>query len=182
MRSSLSGTVPERVPAREGLSGNPLGLAGIVAAIVIGLACPAASGERFGAVRVDVAPMIAQGNGLQAEALRGELLAALQRSFADRLGGSGTSLVVRVRSLSLSPYAGSQGGRGSLGGGGPNDYLDGEALLVARDGRVLARHPQLSALPSSSGGAWYDPDSERRRVAAIAEHYAQWLRRMLPAE
>ena len=134
-------------------------------------------------MRVDVGPMIAQGNGLQAEALRGELLAALQRSFADRLGGKGTSLVVRVRGLSLSPYAGSQGGRGGFGGGGgPNDYLDGEALVVARDGRVLARHPQLSALPSSSGGAWYDPDSERRRVAAIAEHYAQWLRRTLPIE
>jgi hypothetical protein len=37
--------------------------------------------------------------------------------------------------------------------------------------------PQLSALPASSGGAWYDPASERRRVAALAEHYAQWLRR-----
>ncbi len=138
--------------------------------------------ERFGAVRVDVGPMIARGYGVQAEALRGDLLAALQRSFADRLGGSGTSLVVRVQSLSLSPYAGSQAGRGSFGGGGSTDYLDGEALLVARDGRIIARHPQLSALPSSSGGAWYDPDSERRRVAAIAEHYAQWLRRMLPAE
>lgn len=182
MRSSPFGTVPERMPVRDGLSGSHLGLAALVTAFFVGLASPAASGDRFGTVRVDVAPMIAQGNGLQAEALRRELLTALQRSFADRIGGSGTNLVVRVRSLSLSPYAGSQGGRGSLGGGGPNDYLDGEALLVARDGRVLARHPQLSALPSSSGGAWYDPDSERRRVTAIAEHYAQWLRRMLPAE
>ncbi|WP_238180247.1 hypothetical protein [Methylobacterium haplocladii] len=139
---------------------------------------------RFASVRVDVRPMLALGGGAQAEALRADLTASLRQTFADRIGGRGPSLVVVVRSLSLNPYAGSQGGggRGSLGGGGSNDYLDGEALLVAANGQVLARHPQLSVLPASSGGAWYDPASERRRIAAIAEQYAQWLVRMLPVE
>ena len=89
-----------------------------------------------------------------------------------------TDLVVST----LTAYAGSQGGRHGFGGGGQSDYLDGEALLVGEKGQVLARHPQLAVLPSSSGGAWYDPASERRRIAAIAEQYAQWLVRMLPVE
>ncbi|MET0257368.1 MAG: hypothetical protein ABW179_02210 [Methylobacterium sp.] len=145
----------------------------------------AASGfGRFGSVRVDVRPMLALGAGAQAEALRSDLTAALRQAFADRIGGRGPGLVVLVRGLSLNPYAGGQGdgGRGGLGGGGSNDYLDGEALLVGANGQVLARHPQLAVLPSSSGGAWYDPGSERRRIAAIAEQYAQWLVRVLPAE
>ena len=139
---------------------------------------PAPAFDRLASVRVDVQPMVEQGGGPQAEALREDLLAALRTSFADRLvGGRGPSLVVVVRSLSMRPYV---GGEGRLAGGMQSDYLDGEALLVAGNGAVLARHPQLSALPASYGGAWYDPQSERRRVTAIAEHYAQWLSRALP--
>ena len=144
---------------------------------------PRLNGERFADIRVDVRPLIAQGNGLQAEALRADLTAALRRSFAGRLGGRGPVLVVLVRGLSLPPYAGAQGGgRGGLGGGNQTDYLDGEALLVGRGGEVLGRHPQLTATPSSYGGPWYDPVSERRRVTAVANIYAEWLRRQLPAD
>ena len=95
---------------------------------------------------------------------------------------AGPCCVVRIKGLSINPYAGGDGGRGRLGGGTQSDYLDGEALLIGRRGEVLARHPQLSAVPSSSGGAWYDPASERRRVTAIAQHYAGWLRRALPQD
>ncbi|MHC2021271.1 hypothetical protein [Methylobacterium sp. CM6247] len=137
--------------------------------------------SRLSTIRVDVGPLLAQGGGAPAEALRGDLLTALNQEFADRLGGTGPVLVVRIKSLSLRPYTGSEGGRSGFGGGSQSDYLDGEALLVGRRGEVLARHPQLSALPSSSGGAWYDMDSERRRVAAIARHYAGWLRRAFPS-
>ncbi|WP_156463041.1 hypothetical protein [Methylobacterium sp. Leaf93] len=136
---------------------------------------------RLSAIRVDVGPLLAAGGGAPAEALRDDLLGALNREFADRIGGAGPVLVVRIKSLSLRPYTGSEGGRSGFGGGSQSDYLDGEALIVGRRGEFLARHPQLSALPSSSGGAWYDPDSERRRVAAIAQHYAGWLRRAFPS-
>ena len=74
--------------------------------------------ENFSALRVDVGPLLAQGGGLQAEALRTDLTAALRRSFADRLGGRGPTLVVRVRGLSINPYAGSGSGRSGFGGGG----------------------------------------------------------------
>lgn len=148
------------------------------------MAVPAVAQDaaRLSGIRVDVQPLIAQGGGLQAEALRADLLAALQDSFADRLGRGGPTLVVRIKGLSMNPYVGGGGGRHGLGGGTQSDYLDGEALLVGPRGQVIARHPQLSALPASSGGAWYDPDSERRRVTAIAQHYAGWLRRALPVD
>ncbi|TXM70557.1 hypothetical protein [Methylobacterium sp. WL120] len=144
---------------------------------------PSLRGERFADVRVDVRPLLALGAGAQAEALRADLTAALRSRFAGRLGGRGPSLVVLVRGFSLRPYAGGgTNGRSGFGGGSQNDYLDGEALLVARDGAVLGRHPQLTATPSSFGGAWYDPQSERRRVTAIADIYADWLVRNLPAD
>ena len=144
---------------------------------------PSLGGERFSDVRVDVRPLLALGAGAQAEALRADLTAALRSRFAARLGGRGPSLVVLVRGFSLRPYTGSgTDGRSGFAGGTQSDYLDGEALLVARDGAVLGRHPQLTATPSSFGGAWYDPQSERRRVTAIADIYADWLVRNLPAD
>lgn len=147
-----------------------------VLALVVGARADGLSG-----VRVDVGPLIARGGGPQAEVLRADLMAALRANFADSLGGSGPTLVVRIHSLSLTTYAGGQGGRSGLGGGSQTDYLDGEALLVDRRGAVIGRHPQLSATPASFGGAWYDEASERRRVAAIAGHYAGWLRRAFPS-
>lgn len=141
------------------------------------------SQRNFSGIRVDVQALISRGGGAQALVLRDDLTAALRAEFADRIGSGGPALVVRITGLSINPYAGGEGGRGRFGGGGgQSDYLDGEALLVGRRGEILARHPQLSALPASSGGAWYDPESERRRVAALAQHYAAWLRRGLPGD
>jgi hypothetical protein len=140
-----------------------------------------APAARYAAVVVDVEALRAKGLGPFAEALRGDLQAAMRAAFADRIG-PGPRLVVRITGVSLNAYAGSDarpgGGRG-WGGGMNNDYLEGEALVVGRDGAILQRHPQLSASPASSGGAWYNPASERRRLAALAEHYAGWLRRAL---
>lgn len=156
------------------------------AALLPGLAratgLPSLGGERLSGVRVDVQPLLAKGGGSPAEDLRDDLLAALRTEFARQLGGRGPVLVVRITGLSLNPYAGGDGGRGRLGGGTQSDYLEGEALLVGRRGEILARHPQLSAVPASSGGAWYDPASERRRVTTLAAHYAGWLRRALPKD
>ncbi len=164
----------------------------LLGAAALGVAAPGGSAvwaqvvplpARFSSVAVDVGPLRALGLDTYAEFVRRALLAEAQRAFADRLGGPGPALVVRITGLSLNSYAGSgQGtsGRGrSVGGGSDNDYLDGEALIVGPRGAVLARHPQLSVVPASSGGAWYDPQSEQRRIVALAQHYAAWLRRTL---
>jgi hypothetical protein len=136
---------------------------------------------QFSDVRVDVRPLLDKGAGLQAEALAADLTEALRKNFAGRIGGRGPRLVVVVNGLSLRPYVGS-GARLGVGGNLQTDYLEGEALLVGPKGQVLGRHPQMTATPSSYGGAWYDPQFEERRLAAIADIYAQWLARDLPRD
>ncbi len=133
---------------------------------------------QFSSVTVDVDRLHALGLGAYAEFVRAAVLAETRRAFADRLGRGGPRLVVRITGVQLSSYSGSGGGR--LGGGGtPSDYLQGEALIVAPRGEILARYPQLSATPASSGGPWYDLQSERRRAIYLAQHYAAWLRRTI---
>ena len=135
------------------------------------------AGPTYSAVAVDVGPLRAKGLGPYAETVGRTLQAELAQVFADRIAPGGPRLVVRVDALSMQAYVG--GENRIVGGAVPNDYLDGEALVVGRRGEVLSRLPQLSVLPSNLGGAWYDPESEGRRVVAIARHYAAWLRRRL---
>lgn len=134
--------------------------------------------QGFASVRADVGPLLAKGLGGYAEEVRGALDGALSEAFKDRLTPGGPRLVVRITGLSMPAYVGGEN-RFGMGGGVPSDYLEGEALVVGRRGEILSRLPQLSALPSSSGGAWYDPAAESRRLVAVAQHYAGWLRRRL---
>jgi hypothetical protein len=138
---------------------------------------PAAPGQRFSAVAVDVERLHALGLGDYAEFVRAAVLGETRRAFADRLGGPGPRLVVRITGIYLASYSG--GGSGRFGGTSHTDNLEGEALVVGPRGEVLARYPQLSATAAASGGAWYDPASERRRVVNLAQHYAGWLRRRI---
>jgi len=154
----------------------------LAAALASGVPVSAALAQpapgHFSSIQVDVGRLHALGTGPQADVLRAALLAALRQTFADRLGGSGPALVVRITGLSIRTFVGPSDRAGFSGGN--SDYLEGEALVVGPRGSILARYPQLSALPSSSGGAWYDPASERRRLEALAQHYASWLRRTVP--
>ena len=154
-------------------------MAGLAASVAAeGAALAQAAPPRFSAVLVDIGPLQAKGLGPFADYVRSALQAELGKAYADRLGGGrgAPRLVVRIDGISMPAYVGREGSR-SFGGGISNDYLEGEALVVAASGQILTRHPQLSALPSNSGGAWYDERSEQRRVVALAAHYAGWLRR-----
>jgi hypothetical protein len=171
--------------AAERMRSRVLGrLAGLLLCAVAGSAAAASdfpATAQFSDIRVDVRPLLDKGAGLQAEALAADLTEALRKTFAGRIGGRGPRLVVVVSGLSLRPYVGS-GARPGFGGNVQSDYLEGEALLVGPKGQVLGRHPQMTATPSSYGGAWYDPQFEDRRLVAIADIYAQWLARDLPRE
>jgi hypothetical protein len=164
--------------ARGWLAGLFL-LCGLASAVAAGGDFPPTA--VFSDIRVDVRPLREAGAGPQADALAADLNAALRKNFAGRIGGRGPRLVVVVKALSLRPYVGG-GARRGRGGNFETDYLEGEALLVGRDGQVLGHHPQMTATPSSYGGAWYDPDFERRRLSVIADIYAQWLARDLPRD
>ncbi|GJD98763.1 hypothetical protein [Methylobacterium isbiliense] len=144
------------------------------------------AGQAPSSVAVDVDRLLALGLGPTAELIRSAMTAELQTVFADRLGGQ--RLVVRLTGLTLSAYVGGGaggsgggggGGGGRGGGGGDTDYLEGEALVLGPRGEIVARYPQLLALPSSTGGAWYQPDNEQRRIVILARYYAQWLRRTM---
>jgi hypothetical protein len=54
-----------------------------------------------------------------------------------------------------------------------SDSITGEALVVGPRGEILARYPQHAA-PGAHARAT-DPN-EPGRAAAVARHYARWLR------
>lgn len=168
-----------------------VGFAGALAALVLGAPVsgwaqtfPTAPPKlHFQSIVVDTSILYARQNLITADLLHDALEAELHRDFADRLGGAGPRLVVRITGLTLNDYVGSGGGSVGfgMGGGGMNsDYLEGEALVVGARGEVLARYHQLSAIPASSGGAWYLPGSGDRRVVALAKHFGGWLQRAIP--
>jgi hypothetical protein len=146
------------------------------------LAAPAqAQAQAYSRITADASRLRELGLGPYAREIEANLARSLARAFAGRTGVRGApALLVRITGVQLSSYAGGEGGDGFRfgGGGSSSDYMDGEALVL--DGRrVLSRHPQLATLPSSSGGAWYGPQNEQRRTAALCDHYAGWLARAL---
>lgn len=154
-------------------------IAGAAAAIATPVVAQTQPQATYSTIGVDVGPLEGQGLGPYADIVRATLEAELRTAFADVMARSGPRLVVRITGLSLRSYAGGSSSRLGGSGGTSNDYLEGVALVTGRNGAVLRRHPQLSALPASSGGAWYLPDNEQRRLAALCAHFASWLRRAL---
>jgi hypothetical protein len=147
-------------------------LTGLAAAALAGCQSTAqtASPVAIGAIRVDTGPLAAKGQAATA-AVIGPML---ERELAGlRTAGHGATLAVTVTGLHLTSYAGGQAV--TLG----NDTLESEAVLIGADGRVLARHPILAVMAPSYGGAWYRPDVNQRRIAALVASNAQWIRRAL---
>jgi len=124
-----------------------------------------AQGATFSRIVVDTKPLEARGGHGAAAVIRPRLQAALQREFAGRLGRGGPTLIARVHSVQMSSYT------GATRGGVPSDYLEGEVIA----GREA--FPMLVTQSSDIGGAWYLPDNEIRRLNAIAESFANWIRR-----
>lgn len=152
------------------------------AAIVLGAGLMSAAGtaalaeQNFSGVRVDTSALDGGGRYIGPA-----LEASLRHYFQDELRGGRDApvLVVRVTgvTLDLSPAVGGGGYDG--GGNGSSDYLQGEALIVAKGGRVIERYPMLAALAADQGG-WYLPNFQQRKARALSDHYAYWLRKQLP--
>ena len=87
-------------------------------------------------------------------------------------------LYVRITGLSLNAYAGGSGvGFRGRSAGVDSDYLEGDFQVLGPRGEVLAGRPMVVNTPASSGGAWYLPGNEQRRIEAIARIFAGWIRR-----
>ena len=164
---------------RRNLLGLLLAGASLAAAPLL---IPAAQAQplMIGAIRVDTSRIARQGWGENADRIR----VAMERQLAQTLGplyrrGSGATLQVTVKGVWLASYAGGGGGGKPSGGGGSNDNFDTDVSVVGPRGEVLKTFPILSVLGSDSGGAWYRPDVDQRRVAALIENNALWIRRYL---
>jgi hypothetical protein len=92
----------------------------------------------------------------------------MQQTFADRLGGRGPVLVLRIDDLKLGPMTGEKGGG--------SDWVRGAALVVEGH-RVLASYPVRGA-PQSLPGTWTLPDlADQQRFTAAVAFLAGWARR-----
>lgn len=156
-----------------------LGLMGAAFALAP-LSMASAQARTIGKIRVDTSRIARQGWGENADRIR----IAMERQLAATLGpiyrpGAGPTLHVTVKGVWLSSFAGGSGGGKPTGGGGSNDNFDSEITVVGPRGEVLQTFPILSVLDSGSGGAWYLPDVDQRRVAALIENNALWIRRYL---
>lgn len=137
-----------------------------------------AQGIAIGAIRVDARRLGPQGWGENAPRIARAMEAELARQLAPLRQRGSPTLHVTVQGLWLASAAG--GGMAGDGSGGGNDNMDSLAEVIDR-GRVLFSRDIRSHLLSSSGGAWYRPDVDERRVAALLENNAQWIRRYLGA-
>lgn len=116
----------------------------------------------------------------------GENAPRIGRAFESRLASEllplrrrgGPTLHVTVLWLWLG--AGVGGGMAGDGSGGSDDNMLSVIELADRGGPPVSREIR-SMLPSTSGGAWYRPDVDQRRIAALLENNAQWIRHYLSA-
>ncbi|MGE7469703.1 hypothetical protein ACQKLX_09685 [Bosea sp. NPDC003192] len=135
-----------------------------------------AQGIAIGGIRVDARRLGPQGWGENAPRIARAMELELARQLAPLRQRGGPTLHVALQGLWLAAAVGS----GSPGDSDSNDNMDSLAEVVDR-GRVLFSREIRSMMPSSSGGAWYRPDIDQRRVAALLENNAQWIKRYLGA-
>lgn len=166
-------------------SRSPLVLTATVALLLAAtaeaaLARPRAPVGAPGGAVVDASRLHALGLGQVADRLR----SVVARELAGGVPWApGARVVVRLTGYSMNAYAGSNGGGsggGSAGGSGNGsdlDYLEGDLQVVGPRGEILSQRHLVASSPASSGGAYYLPDAEGRRIEAVARVFADWLRR-----
>lgn len=128
-----------------------------------------------GAIRVDTSPLAGKGLGRYSDKVAAFMRAALDQAYGGALR-SGNRLTVRIDHVQMAAFGGAIAE--DDGGSTPmNDYMRGEGIVSGPRGEVIRTFPILASLDASSGGAWYAEGNEDRRLAALAQHFAQWMRR-----
>ncbi len=138
-----------------------------------------AQARTIGAIRVDASRIAVQGWGERSREIERALARQLSATLAPMIRRGGPTLHVTVKGVWLASFASGSGGGKPTGGGGSMDNFDADYALVGPRGEVLGNWPILSNIGSDSGGAWYRPDVDDRRVAALIENNALWIKRYL---
>ena len=138
-----------------------------------------AQARTVGAIRVDTSRLAAQGWGQRSQEIRRDLERQLATTLAPMIRRGGPTLTVTVKGVWLASWAGGGGGGRPGDGGASNDNLDADYVLTGPRGEILGNWTILSNIGSGSGGAWYRPDVDQRRVAALIENNALWIKRYL---
>jgi hypothetical protein len=136
-----------------------------------------AQARTVGAIRVDTSRLAAQGWGPRSQEIKRDLERQLATTLAPMIRRGGPTLAVTVKGVWLASWAG--GGGKFSAGGASMDNFDADYVLTGPRGEVLGQWTILSTIGSDSGGAWYRPDVDQRRVAALIENNALWIRRYL---
>lgn len=124
-------------------------------------------------VVVDVNAIRARGLTRQADIIQGTIAQELARSGPFR-----GRIYVRITSYSLNSFAGgSRGSRGIGTGGTSSDFLEGDFQMLGPRGEILAGRRMVVNAPATSGGAWYLPGDDDRRLQAVSRSFAGWVRR-----
>ena len=118
----------------------------------------------YRSVAVDTSRIAWQGRVL-AHNLKPLLAQEIVAAMPGRVGKSGPQLVVRVTRIKLAP----------VGGYDESDYQDELSAEIFVPGRGVM--PILVTLPTSTGGAWYGPKFDERRVQALIQALAHWVAR-----
>lgn len=132
-----------------------------------------------GAIRVDTSRLATQGWGPRSQEIKRDLERQLATTLAPMIQRGGPILSVTVKGVWLASWAGGGGGGKPGAGGASMDNFDADYTLSGPRGEVLGQWTILSTIGSDSGGAWYRPDVDQRRVAALIENNALWIRRYL---
>jgi hypothetical protein len=147
-------------------------------AVAPGGAVAAPVATRFREIRVDVSPLIAKDNDVEAKWVAAVLPGYLKQTFAKYLapGDRGAAvLVARIDDIALGPPE----ARWAGGGIGPDTFDGIEGAGVALDGRghVLETFPLYCSVGASSYPDLPNQQEEnyRRRVQTLALSFAQWL-------
>lgn len=154
-------------------------LSAAAGAVLAGGGLAQAQSRTIGAIRVDTSRIAAQGWGERSREIARALERQLATTLAPMMRRGGPTLHVAVKGVWLASFAGGSGGGKPTGGGGSMDNFDSDYTLVGPRGEVLGTWPIMSNIGSDSGGAWYLPDVDDRRIAALIENNALWIKRYL---
>ena len=132
---------------------------------------------RFKAIRIDVSPLVANGNAPAAAWLEQDLPGPLQSALAGRMSPHdprAVVLLVRIDLITLGSHHSIDAGFGGIGSDATDD-VRGAAVILGANGRPIATYPVSTVVEAYTGQSAFDLTRQRYRVATLAQSFAYFL-------